>query len=127
VVRRYFGPVAGSGLPAALEDWLGRGCTTRFSVTHGDARLLVDPLGERPAALLLREQRHPTAESRRPLGLPRREAEVLVLVADGRSNEEIAGLLTVSTRTVKKHLESIYGKLGVHTRTAAAAAALRVA
>jgi DNA-binding NarL/FixJ family response regulator len=52
---------------------------------------------------------------------------VLVLVADGRSNEEIAGLLTVSTRTVKKHLESIYGKLGVHTRTAAAAAALRVA
>jgi len=49
-----------------------------------------------------------------------REHEVLVLVADGKTNREIAELLVLSSRTVQKHLEHIYEKLGVHTRTAAA-------
>jgi DNA-binding CsgD family transcriptional regulator len=65
--------------------------------------------------------------SLRPLGLTRREREVLVLVAEGSTNKEIALRLGASPATVKKHLERIYGKLGVHTRTAAAAAAVEAA
>ena len=56
----------------------------------------------------------------RPAGLTYRELEVLDLVADGLSNGEIALRLVVSPRTVHAHLRSIFGKLGVTTRTAAA-------
>ncbi len=58
------------------------------------------------------------------LGLTAREAEVLVLVAAGHTNRQIAGELVISVHTVRKHLERIYAKLGVRTRTAAAALAL---
>jgi ATP/maltotriose-dependent transcriptional regulator MalT len=60
-----------------------------------------------------------------PLGLSRRECEVLALLAEGRTNKEIAARMDVLPATVKKHLERIYDKLGVRTRTAAAAAAFR--
>lgn len=50
---------------------------------------------------------------------------MLELVADGRTNGEIAERLSISVGTVRKHLDNIYAKLGVHTRTAAAAAFLR--
>jgi DNA-binding CsgD family transcriptional regulator len=123
-LRRYFGPPAGDGLPDLLEAWLRRGCTGRLSVTQNGSRLSADPVGGRPAALLLQETPlRPPVEAMRALGLTRRQAEVLALVADGRRNDEIAHALSVSPRTVKKHLESIYATLGVHTRTAAAAAA----
>jgi DNA-binding CsgD family transcriptional regulator len=56
-------------------------------------------------------------------GLTAREAEILQWVARGKTNDEIAVLLVVSAHTVRKHLENIYGKLGVHTRTAAVARA----
>jgi DNA-binding NarL/FixJ family response regulator len=69
-------------------------------------------------------QRRVDRERLRALGLTRREAEVLELVASGKTNPEIAQVLFVSRRTVKKHLEQIFGKLGVRTRTAAAARAL---
>ena len=45
-----------------------------------------------------------------------REIEVLQLLADGHSNQEIARALVVSANTVKSHLKSIYGKLDVHSR-----------
>jgi LuxR family transcriptional regulator, maltose regulon positive regulatory protein len=44
-------------------------------------------------------------------------------VSAGATNKEIARQLSVSEHTVRKHLENIYGKLGVHTRTAAVARA----
>jgi DNA-binding CsgD family transcriptional regulator len=50
-----------------------------------------------------------------------RETEVLELVADGKTNGEIASALWLSPGTVRKHLENVFAKLGVHTRTAAAA------
>ena len=53
-------------------------------------------------------------------GLTRREVEVLTWVADGKSNTEIGQILGMSPRTVQKHLEHIFEKLGVETRTAAA-------
>lgn len=57
-------------------------------------------------------------------GLTPRESEVLAWVAKGKTNAEVAAILEVSGRTVQKHLEHIYQKLGVETRTTAAVRAL---
>ena len=57
-------------------------------------------------------------------GLTAREAEVLYWVVRGKINRDIADILGASPATVKKHLERIHAKLGVETRTAAAAMAL---
>jgi DNA-binding CsgD family transcriptional regulator len=56
-----------------------------------------------------------------PARLTAREREVLAWVARGRTNPQIAELLWVSPATVRKHLENVYAKLGVSTRTAAVA------
>jgi ATP/maltotriose-dependent transcriptional regulator MalT len=74
-------------------------------------------LGAAPAAqevdrLLRRE---------RPGGLTEREVEVLRLVAEGRSNTDIARALVLSQKTVERHLSNIFTKLDVQSRTAAAA------
>jgi DNA-binding NarL/FixJ family response regulator len=63
----------------------------------------------------------------RPTGadLTAREQEVLVEVARGRSNREIARALTLSEKTVKTHVSAILGKLGVQDRTQAALHAVR--
>ena len=61
-----------------------------------------------------------------PVRLTARESEVLLWVARGKTNRDIADILGMSPRTVNKHLEHIFEKLGVETRTAAAAAARRL-
>jgi ATP/maltotriose-dependent transcriptional regulator MalT len=58
--------------------------------------------------------------------LTSRELDVLTLVADGRSNRDIAAVLAISDHTVKFHLASIFGKLGVSTRTEAVQRGLRL-
>jgi DNA-binding CsgD family transcriptional regulator len=63
-------------------------------------------------------------ESLRHHGLTDRETEVLAWVAQGKTNYEVAKILGGSPRTVQKHLEHIFQKLGVETRTAAAVWAL---
>ncbi|MDY0048704.1 MAG: helix-turn-helix transcriptional regulator, partial [Thauera propionica] len=63
---------------------------------------------EPPAALL-------------PNPLTQREMDVLEWVARGKTNRDVAEILGMSPRTVNKHLEHIYEKLGVETRTAAVA------
>jgi DNA-binding CsgD family transcriptional regulator len=65
----------------------------------------------------LRSVRQGTPEER---ALTRREREVLNLVAEGKTNRQIGARLAISGRTVQKHLEHIYQKLRVRTRTAAA-------
>lgn len=50
-------------------------------------------------------------------GLTPREHEVLALLAEGRTNEEIADLLTISNHTVARHRENLMGKLGLHSRS----------
>ena len=57
-------------------------------------------------------------------GLTAREAEVLYWVVKGKINRDIGDILGASPATVKKHLERIHAKLGVETRTAAAAMAI---
>jgi DNA-binding CsgD family transcriptional regulator len=58
------------------------------------------------------------------LGLTRRQAEVMVMVAQGKDNNLIAQQLKCSIKTVKKHLENIYLRLGVTTRAKAVSKAL---
>jgi pimeloyl-ACP methyl ester carboxylesterase/DNA-binding CsgD family transcriptional regulator len=60
-------------------------------------------------------------------GVSTRELEVLRLVAAGQSNAEIAGSLSISVRTVERHLTNLYAKLGLVGRSARAAAAARLA
>jgi non-specific serine/threonine protein kinase len=69
--------------------------------------------------------RPPTASRGRPVSLTEREREVLRLVADGVTNQQIAARLIVSEATVKRHLDNVFAKLGVSSRTAAATVALR--
>ena len=61
----------------------------------------------------------------RELNLSPREGEVLAWIARGKSNRDIGEILDLSTRTVTKHVEQIFQKLGVENRTAAALAALK--
>ena len=63
--------------------------------------------------------------SSRSCWMTEREAEVLLWIARGKSNRDIAEILSLSPRTVNKHLEQIYAKLGVENRTSAAALAVR--
>jgi DNA-binding CsgD family transcriptional regulator len=110
LLERYFGE-RGAQLPALLASWL-RGATSEpLRVDVGDRSLRVEPVD---GALLLEEQR-------RVPRLTAREREILDLVAEGRTNAEIAERLWVSPGTVRRHLENIYAKLGVHTRMAAVA------
>ncbi|MCA0892733.1 response regulator [Microbulbifer agarilyticus] len=62
---------------------------------------------------------------REKLTLTKRESEVLFWIANGKTNREIGEILEVSPRTVNKHLEGVFSKLGVENRTAAAGIAIR--
>jgi DNA-binding NarL/FixJ family response regulator len=55
-----------------------------------------------------------------PAGLSEREVEVLRLIALGNSNREVAGTLTISVKTVGRHIENIYAKTGISSRATAA-------
>ena len=67
-----------------------------------------------------------TQERLQTLGLTRREAEVMAWVAQGKSNGDIATILESSPRTIAKHIEHVFGKLNVESRTAAVAEARRL-
>jgi DNA-binding NarL/FixJ family response regulator len=78
-------------------------------------------LSPQAAARLMREMRQPDA----PEPLTDREQEVLVLLARGRANKEIARDLQIGEKTVKTHVSNILSKLGVQSRTQAALYAVR--
>jgi DNA-binding CsgD family transcriptional regulator len=115
LVRAYFGRPCGSELPGAISMWIESGSTT-MAQRRDDRRLTIDRSGD---ALLLEETRD-------ELGLTRRERQILAWVARGKTNPEIAKILWVAPSTVRKHLENVYAKLGVRTRTAAAARLLDI-
>lgn len=91
------------------------------------ARALLAPLAARPALARADALAARLAARATPGGEPltAREVEVLRLVAEGLANRAIAARLSIAPRTVSTHLEHIFGKLGVATRTAAARAAQR--
>jgi DNA-binding CsgD family transcriptional regulator len=109
---RDFFPAAPAGrLPAALADWLENGRSQSLLRRRGDRRLVVD----RTVDSLILEERV------EEVPLTARERDVLSWVARGKTNAEIAQLLWLAPSTVRKHLENVYAKLGVNTRTAAVA------
>lgn len=86
-------------------------------------RLVVEQIGA-GYLLLLEEQTLSALNSLELLGLSQRETEVLALVMQGKENKTIAAQLSVHNSTVRKHLENIYRKLGVGSRTEAISAVL---
>lgn len=136
----YFGPVSGRDrLPDPLERWVRQqdhvfasrdrmpAVPRPLRIERADGCLIARWLSDGPDRLLVLERRQKLDPvSLESLGLTRREAEVLAWVAEGKTNEVIAGILAIAPRTVGKHLERIYPKLGVETRTAAAARAFEV-
>jgi DNA-binding CsgD family transcriptional regulator len=116
------------GLADQLHDWL---LVAESSRTTTAPPLVVErPDGSALAIHLLRAPDPPangdvdqpggemlSVDTLRALGLTPREAEVMQIVARGKSNQEIAEHMTVSIRTVQKHLENVYEKLGARSRT----------
>jgi len=84
------------------------------------ARSVFEELGAMPDLTRVRELMRSAAQSDTH-GLSERELEVLRLVAAGKTNREIASALVVSQHTVARHVQNIFGKLGVSSRTAATA------
>ncbi len=77
--------------------------------------------GERLLRVTQVEPRQDVERLRRHFALTGREAEVLLWIARGKSNKDISTVLGISPRTVNKHLEQIFEKLGVENRASAAA------
>lgn len=120
-------------LPPSLLQWLeqakGKGSAKSQAASLPDnPQLRLFFMGETaPNEFLLRLSRESGTslppEFTSELGLTTREGEVLAWLSKGKTNRDIAQILGLSPRTVDKHLEQIYAKLGVENRTAAAAIA----
>jgi DNA-binding response OmpR family regulator/DNA-binding CsgD family transcriptional regulator len=120
-------------LPESMLQWLEQaqtaGAKAQASASFpGNAQLQLQYMGKLgPNEFLLRLAKEAGGDTpasfRSDLGLTSREGEVLSWLSKGKTNRDIAQILGLSPRTVDKHLEQIYAKLGVENRTAAAAIA----
>jgi DNA-binding response OmpR family regulator len=115
-----------------LQRLLGRNTPgASIRIEQGDSALELVVIAQyRENEVLIRlNELNPKADVARlqqRLSLTDREAEVLLWISYGKSNGMISEVLEISPRTVQKHLERIYEKLGVETRAAAAAVAIKV-
>ena len=109
---------AASAQAATGRALVALGDTETGRLSLAAAREAFQTLGAKPDAQAVELELGPAP---RPGGLSEREVEVLRLVAVGRSNAQIAADLVLSDRTVARHLSNIFSKLGVGSRTAAAA------
>jgi len=136
LMHEYFG-AAPAQIPELVLDWLrsesslaARGREPRSLPIHratpAGARQLVFALQQRTGdddlLIVMREVSDAAIVDAmvQAFKLTLREAEVLYWVAKGKTNRDIGDILGSSPATVKKHLERVYVKLGVETRTAAA-------
>jgi DNA-binding CsgD family transcriptional regulator len=138
LLTAYFRWTDRGALPAPVDDWLRRQELTAAAsiaplgplVAERDGRrLTIQILRDRGGPFLLLSERklHIAPADIASLGLSPRETEVLALLAHGKSNAEIAGILGLSPATIKHCLERVYGKLDVGTRAAATAVAVAAA
>jgi len=123
-------------LPDPMPQWLdqmqkGKSAakTATMASFPGNEQLRLQYMGKvGPNEFLLRLAKdisgNTPAEFSSELGLTTREGEVLAWLSKGKTNRDIADILGLSPRTIDKHLEQIYSKLGVENRTAAAAIAV---
>ncbi|NRR30705.1 response regulator transcription factor [Oxalobacteraceae bacterium] len=123
--------------PAALAGWFAATAQARaagqepaqLTITQGATRLIfhaADTSDHEQWMIVLREESD-TAQVQALMALFRltqRESEVLHWVIKGKTNKDIGDILGTSPRTVNKHLEHVFVKLGVETRTAAASLAM---
>jgi DNA-binding response OmpR family regulator/DNA-binding CsgD family transcriptional regulator len=123
-------------VPEPLQEWLRRAAAGEDagpppgSIQSGEGRLTASLLsqtgdGEFLFRIAAEDGSGREAVLRNRFALTGREAEVLSWIAQGKSNRDIGEILNLSPRTVNKHLEQIYQKLGVENRASAAIAALR--
>lgn len=120
-----------NALPEPLRVCLGaadpNGAHRELTIEGPRGRLQVREQRAGPAGgwriLILKEHRvsPPSIEALRELGLTARQAQVLRLLACGKTSRQVAAELQISTATVSKHLEHIYHHLGVNTRAQALA------
>ncbi len=127
---------ASASLPAPV---LAQLMQLRWEGAKEPARLLIDVRGRKveisvmspigPDEMLFRLTELSTTpdeqQLQRVLSLTSRESEVLLWISRGKANREIGEILAISPRTVNKHLEQIFVKLGVENRASAAARAIR--
>ncbi|HEX8606993.1 MAG TPA: response regulator transcription factor [Pseudoduganella sp.] len=115
--------------PEALEAWLAGDKAAPLTIIRGATRLVftaADTGSSEQWMIVLREESD-TARVQALMALlklTQRESEVLHWVMMGKTNRDIGDILGTSPRTVNKHLEHVFHKLGVETRTAAAALAV---
>jgi DNA-binding CsgD family transcriptional regulator len=124
LLMHYFSPWKESHeLPPAIETWVRRRESTTLVTQRNGRQLTIRMTTEETSLRLsLSEQVAILAsDAELPCGLTKQESRVLSWVSLGRTNREIGTILGVSARTVQKHLERIFQKLGVESRTAAAA------
>ncbi len=132
----FLGPMSDRA-PREIIQWIESAAASRaaghaplpLSLTAGDRRLLLTLLehtADDEWLLSLREESdRASIDALIPaFGLTGREAEVLYWVTKGKTNRDIGDILSLSPRTVHKHLEHVFSKLGVETRTAAATLAM---
>jgi DNA-binding CsgD family transcriptional regulator len=117
-------------LAELIKDWLATGTTQNLKVNclespfeimyerQQDDKHMLKVVEDKIEKTPLDLQQH--------LPLTKRESEVLYWVSYGKTNWEIAQILTMSPRTANKHLEQVYKKLGVDNRTSAAAISIRI-
>lgn len=103
-------------LAGTIATWLRDDRTPTFAVEREGRVLELRRLAHHDGAALAVE-RLPSGSSL----LTSRELQVMALVEEGRSNADVAAALWLSPGTVRKHLENVYAKLGVRSRTAAVA------
>lgn len=127
--------VAGGPLPASLRMWVrGERAWRRPSTPAANSVILLDGCRLRVTltpgaypdldALHIVAESPPDARALRRLGLTKRQAEVHALALEGYTSQQIADRLFLSRRTVEKHFEAIYQRLGVNNRTQAVAGTL---
>ncbi len=141
LLSQYFSHYAPHSLPESLQNWFKHQISLLTSndevpfpclslhIEQAGKQLLVrltsDLIGEQYLVLLEEQELQSfSISSLELLGLTKREAEVLFWVAKDKSNAAIARVLGCCEGTVRKHLEHIYGKLDVQSRTAAVMVAL---
>jgi DNA-binding CsgD family transcriptional regulator len=126
---RYWLEFGAPYLAARLRVDIARGCAELGDFEKAEqefdaAEKVFRDLGAAPDLARLNETR-PGAHATTGDALTARERQVLSLVAEGSTNREIAEELRVSSKTVNRHVENIFGKLGVSSRAAAVAKALK--
>lgn len=94
--------------------------SVRKATASGSLVIRILPTEHRTIVVFTEERTPSSSIQKSSLGLTKRELQVLIWISYGKTNKDISFLMDISSRTVDKHVENIFIKLGVETRTAAA-------